>query len=142
MRITQRLADQHRFAVGVLSVNELEWTHFDFTKSDLHEDAFGLPTGKSAHIDFTRSIGLSPKEIDMNMVVNAITGRRAARANDYLYLAHVSGIENAGWSVYWVPRDQNPLHLLLINDKLFIDPNQKITKSDKERLVKAFWKVI
>ena len=141
MRITQQMADKVGFAVGVLSVNRLEWNHFDFTKTDRIDCINGFPLGKSAHIDFTRSLGIEEKDIDMNMVVNAVTGRRMAMSNDHLYLAHISGIEYAEWQVRWCPLKNNPLHLLLVPNKLTEDSSVKLTKNDKERLTKVFWKV-
>lgn len=139
MRLLQPECLQYGFCViSVLSKNQLEWNHFDFTSADRAETYFGLPIGKSAQIDFTGNVGLGPDEFDMNMVTDAIL-KRKAHLNDHLFGANIAGIELAGWQVHWTPLQQNPLHVQIIHQENFNHPSFVPKKAHKEKLVKQFW---
>ncbi len=75
------------------------------------------------------------------MVVDVIYNREV-KFGDRYHIARLGGIRQAGWNVYWAPLTRTPLHVRMIPDELYYDPEAIVRKEKKERLLREFQKLV
>lgn len=78
--------------------------------------------GKSAHIVHTRHIGVAC----LTMI------GRPAKREDYLYIVPAAKLREIGFSAFYVPTKQHPLHVRIVPHRLV---NGDIAQEDRQRLV-------
>ena len=99
-------------SVSFVGNNGLLPTSFDLRNSDRQTiGSFTIP-GKSAHITFTN---------DCEVACGALFDRKARRT-DHLYTVTAEQLETLGFSTYYLPLPNMPLHLRIVHSAQLQDP--------------------
>lgn len=95
----------HDMSVSFVGNNGLVPTSFDLRSADRQPIGDFVFPGKSAHITFTK---------DCNVVCGALFDRKARRT-DHLYTVDAGELQELGFSPYYLPLPNMPLHLRVVH---------------------------
>ncbi len=110
--------------------NNLNPCNFDIRKKD-REDVNGEPCfpGKSATIGFSDNLAETCGGIF----------DRDRRRQDRLYFSTIREIEDCNYSVYYLPTENQPLHVRMVNREHELDPSKHLPPfNDKKNLTELF----
>lgn len=101
-------------SICVVGNNSLNPFAFDLRRQDRSQiHGFKLP-GKSAHISFSD---------DRHIICGAIFDRDARR-QDHIYTADTDSLARIGYTSYYLPTDNQPLHVRLVHESFRDDPDR------------------